>query len=271
MGKSVRFVVLISGVLLLTSPVAKSFAEEGNSPRWDGFYMGLTAGYSAAKFDMKSTTPAIGGYSIPNGTYFTFPGNAANVSASGSGSLLSNNAIAGGVFGYNLRIGNSQLAGVELDLSALGANKTTTHATAYISGTAAAYNSPQTTFRTNADNFSALAIKFGTIVDDTLFYVKGGPAISMISFNSNFSDSKSYESNNRSETKLGWMLGLGVEHKIQNNISIKADYLHAEFGPVSNTSYNLRETGVANFPNQPFQSSLKTSLDMLRVGVNMHF
>jgi len=268
MGKSVHFVALISGVFLLTTPITKCFAEDGNSPRWDGFYMGLTAGYSAAKFSMKSTTPMTStGFSTGAGTYWSTQTNADRVSATGTGNLFSNDTMAGAVFGYNLRIGNSQLTGVELDLSALDTNKTTTRATTYPTMPA---RSPQTTFRTNAENFGALAIKFGTIVEDTLFYVKGGPAMSKVSFSSNFNDGVASESNNRSENKLGWIFGVGVEHKVQNNVSIKAEYVHANFGSISNTSNNLSQPG-ASFPNQPFQSSLQTRLDILRVGVNMHF
>jgi outer membrane immunogenic protein len=268
MNKSVRFVALFSGVMLLTSPVTKCFAEEGNSPRWDGFYTGLTAGYSAAKFSMTSRTSLTSTSFNPGaGTYWSNQTNAENVSASGSGSLFSNDTMAGAVFGYHLRIGNSQLTGVELDLSALGANETTTRTTTYPTLPA---RSPQTTFRTNAENFGALAIKYGTIVENTLFYVKGGPAVSKISFSSNFSDGTVSESNARSENKLGWMLGFGVEHKVQNNISIKAEYIHANFGSISNTSNNLSQPGT-NFVNQPFHSSLQTRLDILRVGVNMNF
>ncbi|MEI7430471.1 MAG: outer membrane beta-barrel protein [Betaproteobacteria bacterium] len=268
MSKSVRFVALLSGVLLLISPVTMCFAEEGNSPRWDGFYTGLTAGYSAAKFSMSSRTSLTStGYNPGAGTYWNDHTNAGRVSATGSGNLFSNDTMAGAVFGYNLRLGNSQLTGVELDLSALGANETTTRATSYPS---LLTRSPQTTFRTSAENFGALAIKYGTLVNDTLFYVKGGPAMSKISFSSNFSDGVASESNARSETKMGWMFGLGVEHKVQNNVSIKAEYIHANFGSISNTSNNLSQPGI-NYINQPFQSSLQVRLDILRIGVNMSF
>jgi len=268
MSKSVKFVALISGVWLLTSPVTNCFAEEGNRPRWDGFYTGLTAGYSATKFDMQSTTLLTStGFNPGAGTYWSNQTNAENVSTSGSGSLFSNDTMAGAVFGYNLRIGNSQLTGVEFDLSALGANETTTRTTTYPSLPA---RNPQTTFNTNAENFGALAIKYGTIVENTLFYVKAGPAMSKISFSSNFSDGVASESNARSETKMGWMFGLGIEHKVQNNVSIKAEYIHANFGSISNTSNNLSQTGI-NYSNQPFQSSLQVRLDILRIGVNMYF
>lgn len=190
-----------------------------------------------------------------------------NVSGAGSAQLRGRDAIAGVVISYNKRIGASQVAGVELDVGFFNADKNQTKSTSYPDFFG--YD-PQATAHTTADDFSLLNMKFGTIVRDTLFYLKGGVVFSRIGLRWDFSDGDVTASNSRKEYKTGWLLGLGAEHMIQDGLSIKAEYVHASFGSVASTTRNMGN-GVDQYPNQPLSSGVKKKLDIVRIGINKYF
>jgi outer membrane immunogenic protein len=62
-----------------------------------------------------------------------------------------------------------------------------------------------------------------------------------------------------SATHTGWVAGVGVEGMITERVSVKAEYLHADFGKEDFDYYGFIE-GRADL-----------DLDIVRVGVNLHF
>jgi len=63
------------------------------------------------------------------------------------------------------------------------------------------------------------------------------------------------------KTESGWAAGVGVEHAIANNWSLKLEYLHLDLGH--------KNFEFPAFPGLP--SRVNEKLDIVRVGVNYKF
>ena len=66
-------------------------------------------------------------------------------------------------------------------------------------------------------------------------------------------------------TRLGYTFGGGVEHAIGNNWSVKAEYLHYDFGRA--TATQVQSTDL----NQLTTQSAELKADMVRLGLNYRF
>jgi outer membrane immunogenic protein len=62
------------------------------------------------------------------------------------------------------------------------------------------------------------------------------------------------------ETLAGWTIGGGVEAKITPNWSVRAEYLHVDFG----------DHGIFS-ATPPITEHVTTRADIVRVGLNYHF
>jgi outer membrane immunogenic protein len=74
-----------------------------------------------------------------------------------------------------------------------------------------------------------------------------------------------------SQTRSGWVAGAGVEYAFWNNLSVKLEYLHADFG--SKTYINTPVT-VVTAPSTFFtfgSRSIRLTDDVVRVGLNYKF
>ena len=101
--------------------------------------------------------------------------------------------------------------------------------------------------------------RVGYAFDRFLPYVTGGVA---------FGDIKASMTNplgttSASATKLGWVLGVGLEYAFSTNWTVKGEYLRADLG---NFECGAPCSGVAGVP-----SSVSFKADMVRLGVNYKF
>lgn len=74
-------------------------------------------------------------------------------------------------------------------------------------------------FADDIDYLATIRGRLGYAMDSTLFYVTGGGAF--IGFDDGFGDSQS---------ETGWVVGLGLEHKLRPNVSIGLESLYYNFG-----------------------------------------
>lgn len=236
---------------------------------FNGLYGGLITGYSSGNFNTSTFTPLTStGYNETAGTYFANQTNASNVSNSGSSTTNGQNILGGGVVGYSKNLGAAGVVGGEFDISYIGISGNQTNSTTY-PGFSRSYT-PASNISNSANALSTLRAKYGLVRENTLFYVTGGVAVTKIQSNTSFSDGTVSQSNNQSTYKAGWTLGAGTEHMISAQWSIKAEYLYANFGNISNTSNNLYGDNV-NFSNQPFTTKTKLDMNIFRVGINKYF
>jgi outer membrane immunogenic protein len=177
---------------------------------------------------------ANGGYGIGHGTYAGGPDFGDQ---------------AGGLFGitagYNYQSG-SLVAGIEADVDFGGiAGTSVPKASTFTSG--------------NVTSVGTLRGRFGYAADRALFYVTGGYAGA--NMRGGVTD---YSTNpnlliNQSNYLNGYVLGLGLEYALTNNVSIKAEYLYSYYG---RTNY---------FGGTVDSISAGTNFSTLKAGVNYHF
>jgi opacity protein-like surface antigen len=116
-----------------------------------------------------------------------------------------------------------------------------------------------------------LALRFGHIFnEDTLVYALAGGVIGRIERkltqqgNRNWFDLNYSTTERKNET--GYVLGLGVEHKINTNLALRASYEYVDFGNISLT-YNGPYDIYTNTINQ----SHKVDFSNLAVGLTYQF
>mgnify|MGYP000930771747 CR=1 FL=1 len=95
----------------------------------------------------------------------------------------------------------------------------------------------------------------GYAFDNFLVYGTGGLALA--SFETKASDGVT--SSKRETTRAGWTLGAGVEYAVARNISVKGEYLYADYGKETHTFTNVG------------QVKQDLSDHLVRVGVNYKF
>ena len=126
------------------------------------------------------------------------------------------------------------------------------------------------TVRSRTDFFGSVTGRVGYSYNTSLFYAKGGVAWSHNKYNVNNYDCglifvACYGS--ASDTQTGWTLGAGYEWAFAPKWSVLVEYNH--FGFASKT---VAVTDSSQpFPARPRDITVKTSFDVVKVGLNYRF
>jgi outer membrane immunogenic protein len=188
--------------------------------QWDGFYIGTQVGYAFGRSSQ------------------------ADVMSADDGSYTVKGGLIGATAGYNKSF-NSVVLGVEGDAAFVDGNGSSASCSA---------SSPHVC-GTDVRSFETLRVRAGLPFGATLPYLTGGIAVASV---------KAYDNSDPSyvgsQTKTGWTIGGGVEQKLMNNWSVKAEYLYADLGKTSYFNVN---------GNVPEDVSLRQNI--LRIGVNYAF
>lgn len=111
----------------------------------------------------------------------------------------------------------------------------------------------------NIEWFGTARARIGYAVDNFLPYVTGGFAVGRLEGTADIGacggDACSYD-----DTEFGWTAGLGVEWGLTQQISLKAEYLHIDFGT---PDFNIFPGGDASVDD--------ITLDTVRIGLNYRF
>jgi outer membrane immunogenic protein len=253
------------------------------APMWSGFYVGVQAGWmwggdGATEvdrfFDGSSTDATMR-------ADYTLRALPVNQSYDSSGALVGLTA------GWNYQMGSAVL-GVEGDLSfsGLDGSKSTNGLFAYVPTPPATTNYLVTTTSSSSmDWFATLRARAGFLVTPaTLLYATGGLAFGDVSASLRVKGSYYTVENGAvdwvsnasgGETRTGWTLGAGVEHKFSRNWSLKLEYLYYDLGDVTvKNDMSIPLAGGGFTPNQI--SAWKTnkfdfSGNVFRGGVNYQF
>jgi outer membrane immunogenic protein len=217
------------------APVAPAMAPSLVQMSFSGFYVGAVAGVGEYTWQDKSV------------------GNLGYKRRSSGGTI-------GGTVGYNYQMANNVVIGVEGDLSWGSFKKTERYNELAPFGWRDIGSDSS-----KSDLFGTARVRLGYAINGWIMpYLTGGLAIS---------NSKHYgswqlldttgavmarDSYSASKSRTGWTAGAGVEALITRNISVKAEYLYADFG-------------TATYTTLCAGCKIKDSLHIGRLGVNYKF
>jgi outer membrane immunogenic protein len=205
---------------------------------WTGFYVGINGGYGWGNW------------------------------SDGLGDSFNNNGgLAGGTIGFNYQW-DWFVAGFEgdIDWADLKWNQS-----AAASGTVFGVPvSAAATINYKNDILSTFAARFGAAADHALFYVKAGGAWTQEQFSGTGSLSVGGPppttvviNGSNSFSRLGWMVGAGVEYAFTNNLTAKIEYNYIDFG-TENDTLTFAGVAVGTVPS-------KLNMSVVKVGVNWLF
>lgn len=239
-----------------------ALAQSANTD-WTGFYIGVNAGHANGSADVTTST-------VYSGSGYFDTTSVPAIAAAGNGELSPSGFVGGVTGGYNWQHG-AAVFGLEADYDSLNADDDRVAGSEYPCCASTSFSVMQTT---KADDLFTLRGRVGIASGHSLLYITAGWAQAKIKVQDSFNDTfaGAQESFRGSQTKSDWIYGVGYEHAIGDRWSIKAEYLHADFGTVTGVSNNLTAySPTENFPDNPFTHSSDLELNMFRLGVNYRF
>lgn len=241
---------------------------------WTGFYAGVNAGWAWSRSDASTGADCSAPASPPGYLCTTgFSAPAVLVTAAGSGSLDGDGFTGGVQAGFNWQA-NNFVYGVELDFGAfdIGASRSVigSYGAAIPGGIFTITNAVDTDWL-----FTARA-RLGWTFSNVLLYATGGLAVTNIATSNAFSDAVGGPTTpfvvgawGRSETKLGWTIGAGLEWALGRHWSVKAEYLYLDFGSVG--ASGILDTLIPGTYTQGISTSVDVTAHIARAGVNFRF
>lgn len=234
---------------------------------WTGGYIGVNAGYSWGDFDQTATFAPFD--LLPLAEFDGFSGTYGSDADGASG---------GAQAGYNWQVNNFVL-GFEADIQAANVESTVTGSEVLEVGTVLGPFPLETTVSTTTevDWFGTARIRAGFAPTQRLLvYGTGGFAFGGTKSTSSISavvveplgpgsdvTVLDNETSSSSDTRTGWAAGAGAEFAIDDNWSIKGEYLYTDLGDEDIFSFN--EDGVS----AGLSSDIK--FHTIRIGLNYGF
>jgi len=229
---------------------------------WSGFYLGLNVGGS---WDTsRATTTA-----IPTGP-LSFFGTCSECATTGNQNFHASQFTGGIQGGYNWQVGNL-VTGIELDAEPFRNIGSITTSRAFpVSPT----NTQTVNSTFNSQWLFTARPRLGLAADSFLFYGTGGLAVTRLnatwSYTDDFNAPCDCESAEVSSTRVGWILGGGIEDALPGNWLIGLEYLHTDFGTIFATSNNLMVPGGVHWTDT-FNHSINLTTNIMRVRLSRQF
>ena len=245
--------VAASAAFLFAAPnvFAGGVAEGGKE--WSGFYLGGIAGYDSA-------TVANSGFGYYAG--YSGPGCAAITSLDTDCLLDPKQTVSsftGGLeAGYNWQMGRG-LLGVEADVQNVNLNTVSTLGE-YAPGFSL---DPSHTLTTTLDAFGTVRLRAGYLISDSLLgYVTGG--LAALHVKGSFDDNGGNDTFGQPVFALGWVAGAGLEYKMADSWSVKAEGLYI-------SSVTDLQAGTNSSEGEAYSYHSNINQFVGRLGVNYHF
>ncbi len=215
---------------------------------WTGFYLGLNAGYGWADFKRSVSASPVGF------------GNPAAINAFASRSVSADGFVGGAQVGYNYQIG-SFVVGIEADFQFSDLKKST--GPDQVIGVA-----PPRLISTTSriEWFGTVRPRIGVAFDRLLVYATGGLAYGSVKTGDTYNWPTGVSTVTASDTRAGYVVGAGLEYAFTSNLTVKAEYLYADFGKKSYVS-----APIPGNPNSDVSHSVSTTLNVVRAGINYKF
>jgi outer membrane immunogenic protein len=237
----------VAGSIIFAAP---SMADYSYPPIWSGLYVGGNVGYGAGDADFSVN---------PTGAWNAFPAQAASVRSTTDGSLKPDGVIAGVQAGFNEQYG-IWVVGIEADIS--GADQSSSRTGGPVPGTGV------TTFSQQADLswLATLRGRLGVAAGPALFYATAGAAVGEWDIYMRMAGGGDAAVFNRSSVRTGWTVGGGAELAISEHLSLKGEYLFADFG--STTGESIFLPSAPGFLNE---HTVDMTTQIGRAGINYRF
>ncbi len=250
-----RSILLASAVAFCVAGAAA--AQPQSDGPWTGPYVGLNFGYGGGGFNYPFS-----GTTTPTGTTRT----------AGELKQNSNGVLGGFQVGYNYELPNGVVAGVVTDFdgaSITGGNELTDYGRA---------GGPSNgSLSSNVDYFGTVrgVLGYSLFGGRVLPYVTGGFAYARMTTANGFSCAACgvgggvVTASSYSATDTGWTLGAGFDYPINDKLSLRTEYLYADFG--RNTTPQTAIYGGSGALAYNATTGVSTTLNVLRVGLNYRF
>jgi outer membrane immunogenic protein len=224
---------ILAAIVLAIGVAAPAAAQE--PVKWAGGYAGLNAGHAWGNVDVRDTTGGVtpGPFSYDASGFF-----------------------GGGTLGYNWQAGNL-VYGLEGDLGYMDL----TGAGIIPSSVPTAHQDITLRGGVYGDITGRLGLAWGR----SLFYAKGGAAF-LAGEATQTTTNPGYVTHGTGNF-TGWVAGGGIEHFITPSLSLKAEYLHFDFGsrPGDQTSITDAPVGYV------YRNTTDLTADTVKVGMAWHF
>jgi outer membrane immunogenic protein len=253
--------VVVGATVLSVACSSAAFASPAPAIfNWTGFYVGLNAGGFRSSANANTATIC-----TPTQCYFIDTNTTNLFNSIGAQRDNPSGFIGGAQAGFNWQIGNV-VTGLESDFQSFKQNGSGSGATIYPTLAPSTFTVSQS-FST--DWLWTLRPRLGIASNNWLFYATGGLAVTQVKANWLFVDVfADTEAASMSRTKAGWTIGAGAEYAFLNGWSLKAEYLHLDFGNMQTTTNNLLDSGTTPVPAQLFLHNISLTSDVFRIGAN---
>lgn len=232
---------------------------------WTGFYIGGTLGGSWGDTSLKlEAAPGNGAVVIP-------PVDVARINQTAADD--NNSGFTGGILGgYNYQNG-ALLLGVEMDYGFMDIEqeRTNTYQSAVVVTPPITPAPPVPSYTLNqkvtSDWVWSLRPRIGYVSGPWMLYATGGIASTRITIDTSFADTRTPPNtvtSSASDTKSGWIMGVGGAYAWSPNWSVRGEWLYADFGSIRDTA-----TTANGFATLTSVGDFQTN--MLRVGVDYKF
>jgi outer membrane immunogenic protein len=265
MNKKTASVFLLTACALVSPAKGADVYESTSDDAWAGFFVGLNAGDAMTKRNLSMITPPGTGFLFGD-AYFQ-PSSTPVVNALGRMSFKKSNLAGGVQLGYNWQR-NDLVFGLETDLDYLGVHSSEDRSEFYPCCFPLAFNVHQ---EASMDWLGSARARIGFAQENFLLFASGGLAFGGIDYNGVFSDGAgALEESSNSSVQAGWIAGVGVEWLAQENVSLRAEYLHFDLGEM-NSPGGIFTYRSSDFPGTTFSHSTAIRGDVVRIGLNLKF
>lgn len=254
--------------VFITLAAGASLAQTNKPDDWSGLYVGGNVGITVGRTGVNTST-------IFSQTGYFDPTSPGAINAAGARTIESNGFTGGGQAGYNKQFGRFVI-GAEADFGVHRINKEIVSGDDY----PCCDSSFEIAQAVKTNWMFTARPRAGVTAGPALIYATGGLAMTDVEYAAVFTDNDSdaLETAEFKKTRTGYAAGGGVEVRMTDRWSAKAEYLFADFGRVSATSNNLAVdfggkelVGGFDPSSNTFTHSARVKSHNFRFGFNYRF
>jgi outer membrane immunogenic protein len=246
-----KFLAASVSMFVISSAAFAADATYQADSSWSGGYVGIIGGYGWGEANLDGTAYLAG-------TSTALP-------SSVSESFDLTGGLVGGQAGYDFDLGNNFVLGVVGDMSWSGVGGDvcveTTQGGCVVSDPSDSY------FSADLSWLGTLRARGGFATGDMLFYLTGGLALGEVETSITNVGGQNDPTREDSNTHVGWTVGGGAEFKVNESVSIGAEYLYVNLGS-QDYEYNASNIGS---PPADIRGEGDLTLSLVRASLNFRF